>query len=146
MGYFNSLDISASALTAQRLRMDVISQNIANSSTTRSADGKPYRRKVVLFGEREAGMPFSDMMAKQMGTQAGSGVRVTGVIEDKSPYRKVYDPSHPDADENGYVSMPNVDVVTEMINMISASRAYEANVTAINTSKTLAMKALDIGR
>ncbi len=146
MGYFNSLDISASALTAQRLRMDVISQNIANSSTTRAADGKPYRRKVVLFGERENGMPFSDMIAKQMGKQAGSGVRVTGVVEDKSPYRKVYDPSHPDADENGYVSMPNVDVVTEMINMISASRAYEANVTAINTSKTLAMKALDIGR
>lgn len=147
MGYMNSLDISASALTAQRLRMDVIAQNIANSSTTRAENGMPYRRKMVVFEEKKNTGNFAEVMSKNSyGNRPGHGVRVTAIIEDTTPYRKVYDPGHPDADEEGYVNMPNVDVVVEMLNMISASRAYEANVTAINTSKNMAIKALEIGR
>jgi len=143
MGYFSSLDIGASALTAQRLRMDIISQNIANSSTTRTEDGTPYRRRDVVFEERK----FYDYLTESSKEKlAGSGVRVARIVEDQSPLKRVYDPGHPDADEEGYVEMPNVDVITEMINMISASRAYEANVTAINTTKSIAMKALEIGR
>ncbi|HHV29862.1 flagellar basal body rod protein FlgC [Acetivibrio mesophilus] len=147
MGYFSSLDISASALTAQRLRMDTISQNIANVNTTRTENGQPYRRKTVLFEEKSSSTPFSEYLAKSSkGDTAGGGVRVTGIVEDRSPFKRVYDPGHPDADQEGYVSMPNVDVITEMVNMISATRAYEANVTSINTSKSMAMKALEIGR
>ena len=143
MGYFTSLDIGASDLSAQRLRMDVISQNIANSNTTRTEDGTPYRRRDVVFEERK----FSDYLTESSKEKlTGSGVRVASIVEDQTPFKRVYDPGHPDADEEGYVEMPNVDVITEMINMISASRAYEANVTAINTTKSIAMKALEIGR
>ena len=143
MGYFTSLDIGASALSAQRLRMDVISQNIANSNTTRTEDGTPYRRRDVVFEERK----FSDYLTESSKEKlTGSGVRVASIVEDQTPFKRVYDPGHPDADEEGYVEMPNVDVITEMINMISATRAYEANVTAINTTKSIAMKALEIGR
>lgn len=147
MGYFSSFDISASALTAQRLRMDIISQNIANVNTTRTADGDPYRRKTVVFQERES-VPFSQYLSEASKEKylAGGGVRVTEVVEDQSPFKEVYDPGHPDADENGMVRLPNVEVVTEMVNMISASRAYEANITAMNASKSMAMKALEIGR
>ncbi|NMB32969.1 MAG: flagellar basal body rod protein FlgC [Clostridium sp.] len=145
MGYFTSLDVSASGLTAQRLRMDTISQNIANANTTRTENGQPYRRKTVLFEERTAS--FSDCLSKTASqSPAGKGVRVTGIVEDRSPFKREYDPGHPDADDSGYVLRPNVDIITEMVNMISATRAYEANVTAINTSKDIAMKALDIGR
>lgn len=148
MGLFNSFNISASALTAQRLRMDIISQNIANVNTTRTEDGTPYRRKTVVFQEKEADVPFSQYLSEQSRglIQAGGGVRVTGIVEDPTPFKEVYDPSHPDADENGIVRMPNVEVVTEMVNMISATRAYEANVTALNASKSMALKALEIGR
>lgn len=147
MGYFNSLDVGASALSAQRLRMDLISQNIANANTTRTENGTPYRRKVAVFEERSSSVPFSDYLSEQSKDKyLGNGVRVTRIVEDQSPLKKVYDPGHPDADANGYVQMPNVDVVTEMVNMISATRAYEANVTSINTSKSIAMRALDIGR
>lgn len=147
MGYFNSLDIGASALTAQRLRMDTISQNIANVNTTRTENGTPYRRRVVIFEERAGDEPFSEYLSDAGKRKIiGKGVRVAGIIEDRSPYKKVYDPGHPDADAEGYVEMPNVDVVAEMVNMISASRAYEANVTSINTTKSMAMKALEIGR
>ncbi|HOQ38457.1 MAG TPA: flagellar basal body rod protein FlgC [Acetivibrio sp.] len=147
MGYFSSLDISASGLTAQRLRMDTISQNIANVNTTRTENGQPYRRKTVLFEEKSGSVPFSDYLSKSISDRsAGSGVRVTAIVEDQSPFRREYDPGHPDADEEGYVLKPNIDIITEMVNMISATRAYEANVTSINTSKDMAMKALEIGR
>jgi flagellar basal-body rod protein FlgC len=145
MGYFSSLNISASALTAERLRMDIISQNLANINTTRAEDGKPYRRKVVVFEEKQGTRAFSDYLNQSMTARnTGSGVRVAGIVEDTSPYKRVFDPGHPDADETGFVSLPNVETITEMINMIAASRAYEANVTAMNTTKAMALKALDI--
>jgi flagellar basal-body rod protein FlgC len=145
MGFFGSLDIGASGLTAQRVRMDIISQNIANVNTTRTEDGTPYRRKDVLFEERTGS--FSDVLAAASDKISnGKGVRVTNIVEDTSEFKKVYDPGHPDADEDGYVNMPNVDVVTEMVNMISATRSYEANVTSINATKSMAMKALEIGK
>lgn len=147
MGYFGALDIGASALTAERLRMDTISQNIANANTTRTEDGTPYRRRIVVFQEQSGGLPFSEYLSnssKEM--YLGKGVKVAKIAEDPSPFKKVYDPGHPDADADGYVEMPNIDVVTEMVNMISATRAYEANVTSINTTKSMAMKALEIGR
>src|SRR5690349_12866087 len=123
MGYFGSLDIGASALTAQRLRMDTISQNIANVNTTRTENGTPYRRKTVIFEEKSLNAPFSDYLSESSkGMLAGSGVRVSRIEEDKTPFKKVYDPGHPDADKDGYVQMPNIDVVTEMVNMISATR------------------------
>lgn len=147
MGYFGALDIGASALTAQRLRMDTISQNIANANTTRTEDGTPYRRRIVIFKERSQGVPFSEYLTESSRKlYTGKGVKVAAVTEDTSPFRRVYDPGHPDADEEGYVEMPNVDIITEMVNMISATRSYEANVTSINATKSMAMKALEIGR
>ncbi len=147
MGAFSALEIGASALTAQRLRMDVISQNIANANTTRTEDGTPYRRRTVLFEERSQQAPFSEYLSDASKAKlVGSGVRVSKIVEDGSPLKEVYDPGHPDADENGIVRMPNVDIVTEMVNMISATRAYEANVTMINATKGMANKALEIGR
>lgn len=147
MGYFSSLEIGASALTAQRLRMDTISQNIANANTTRTEKGTPYRRRLVVFEERTPNVPFSEYLSKSSkDTYIGSGVRVAKIMEDSTPFKKVYDPGNPDADSEGYVQMPNVDIITEMVNMISATRAYEANVTSINTSKSMALKALEIGR
>lgn len=146
MAFFNSINISASGLTAERLRMDIISRNIANVNTTRTADGTPYRRQVVVFQKEDRQASFSDYLNDASRNLIGSGVKVSGIIEDKTPFKSVYDPGHPDADEKGYVEMPNVDIMTEMVNMISASRAYEANVTAINSTKSMAMKALEIGR
>lgn len=148
MGYFSSFEISSSALTAQRLRMDVISQNLANVSTTRTETGDPYRRRTVVFQERSATPSFSSYLtdASRQKLGIGSGVRVSAIVEDDTPFREVYDPGHPDADENGIVRMPNVDTVTEMVNMISATRAYDANITAMNATKGMAMKALEIGR
>jgi flagellar basal-body rod protein FlgC len=147
MGFFGALDIAASGLTAQRLRMDTISQNIANVSTTRTANGDPYRRKVVLFEERVTPTMFDGYIRSALkGDNIGFGVRAAQIFEDPAPFRKVYEPGHPDADADGYVSQPNVEVVTEMVNMISASRSYEANVTSLNTTKALATKALEIGR
>jgi flagellar basal-body rod protein FlgC len=146
MSIFSSISASASGLTAERLRMDVISRNIANVNTTRTADGTPYRRQVVVFQEAEKQMSFSQYLSDASKKLLGAGVKAIAVIEDKTPFKMVYEPGHPDADNEGYVKMPNVDVMTEMVNMISASRAYEANVTAINSSKSMAMKALEIGR
>ncbi|MCR2805006.1 flagellar basal body rod protein FlgC [Paenibacillus soyae] len=142
-------DISASALTAQRLRMDVISSNIANAETTRGSfvNGKfePYKRKLVVL--EPTSQSFSNVLSKQMAQDgAAKGVRVARIQEDQTPSKLVYNPSHPDADENGYVNMPNVDVAKEMVDMISASRAYEANVTAINATKSMFVKALEIGK
>lgn len=147
MGYFGALDIGASALTAQRLRMDTISQNIANANTTRTENGTPYRRRIVVFEEKSQSKPFSEYLTDSSKEQfTGNGVKVAKIVEDNSPLKRVYDPGNPDADKDGYVQMPNVDTITEMVNMISATRAYEANVTSINTTKSMAMKALEIGR
>ena len=124
MGYFGALDIGASALTAQRLRMDTISQNIANATTTRTEDGTPYRRRLVVFEETSQGIPFSQYLsASSRDRYLAKGVKVSRIVEDTSPLKRVYDPGHPDADNEGYVEMPIVDVVTEMVNMISATRA-----------------------
>lgn len=146
MSFFNSINISASGLTAERLRMDVISKNIANVNTTRTANGTPYRRQVVVFQEGEKQAPFSQYLNDASKQFMGSGVKAVAIAEDQTPFKMVYDPGHPDADEKGYVKMPNVDIMTEMVNMISSSRAYEANVTAINSTKSMAMKALEIGK
>ena len=142
MAFFDAFDISATGLTAQRLRMDVISQNMANVNTTRTGDGTPYRRKVTIFREA-GGAPFARCLDS---LSAGSGVRVSAITDDATPGAKVYDPGHPDADADGYVTMPNVNVVTEMVNMISASRSYEANVTAMNNTKAMIAKTLEISR
>ncbi|QGG48165.1 flagellar basal body rod protein FlgC [Heliorestis convoluta] len=160
MKFLSSMDTSASALTAQRLRMDIIANNLANVNTTRSgnvdAEGNvlPYRRQTALFAARPAheAASFATTLTKaeERLTAPGAGVRVVGIVEDQKPFKMVYDPDHPDAiregPEAGYVRMPNVNTVTEMVDMISATRAYEANITAINSAKTLAMKALEIGR
>ncbi|TCT16417.1 flagellar basal-body rod protein FlgC [Natranaerovirga pectinivora] len=145
MSFFSSLNSSASGLTAQRLRMDIISQNIANVNTTRTENGQPYKRKTVIFEEKNNNK-FNDVLNNTMNQYNANGVRVSRIVEDERPFMQVYDPTHPDANEEGYVLMPNVNVVEEMTNMISANRAYEANVTALNASKGMAMKALEIGR
>ena len=145
MAIFTSFDISASGMTAQRLRSDIISQNLANVNSTSSQEGGAYRRKTVVFSEKNA-TAFSDVLLSTAGT-VGSGVKVTKIVEDyETPMNKVYDPAHPDADEDGYVTYPNVNVVTEMTNLISASRSYEANITAFNASKSMALKGLEIGK
>ena len=145
MGLFTSFDINASGMTAQRLRSDTISQNLANIDTTRTAEGTPYVRKTVMFQEKQ-NMDFDSILMTTIG-QIGDGVKVTSIINDTSTAMKqVYDPSHPDADENGYVLYPNVNTVTEMTNLIDASRSYEANITAFNASKSMATSGLNIGK
>jgi len=144
MSMFKAMDISASGLTAQRFRMDVIAENIANMDTTRTENGEPYRRRVTVF-EQQPGESFASYLSNASAGAPG-GVRVAGVAEDPSALKLEYDPENPDANEQGYVEKPNVDVVTEMVDMISASRSYEANVTALNASKDMCMKALEIGR
>jgi flagellar basal-body rod protein FlgC len=147
MALFHGFNISASALTAQRLRMDVIASNVANADTTRgkyvNGEWVPYRRKMVVIEPKGAG--FNAVLQKTMG-QSGNGVRVTQVVEDQTPFKRVYNPYHPDADPEGYVNLPNVDLLKEMVDMVSASRSYEANVTALNATKSMIMKALEIGR
>ncbi len=146
MSFLNSMDVSASGLTAQRLRLDIISQNIANVNTTRTPDGGPYRRKAVIFEEKREKHPFAEILSNSSQAKTKGGVRVSRIEEDNTPFTLQYDPAHPDANEDGYVSMPNVNIVSEMVNMISASRSYEANVTAMNAMKSMAVKALEIGR
>ena len=145
MSFMKSMDISSSALTAQRLRMDIISQNIANANTTRTATGGPYRRRVAVLAEKPADN-FSTYLDSAQGASAGGGVIVSQIAEDMSPFKVAYDPTNPDADANGYVQLPNVDEVTEMVDMMSATRSYEANVTALNATKSMAVKALEIGK
>lgn len=148
MSIFNSFSINASGMTAQRYRMDTISENVANANTTRTQDGTPYRRKVVTFEERGPQVEnFSSFLGNASSKFQGQGVRVSKVVEDNwTQMNMVYDPSHPDADENGYVTYPNVNIVTEMTNLIDASRSYEANATAFNASKTIATKGLEMGQ
>ncbi|WLR52334.1 flagellar basal body rod protein FlgC [Bacillus tianshenii] len=150
MTVFHNMNISASALTAQRFRMDVISSNLANADTTRAnfvnGEWQPYRRKVVEFQPEEG--KFANYLQKAMDSPeaAGRGVKVSDVKEDDSPLKLVYNPSHPDANEDGYVAYPNVDPLQEMVDLMSATRSYEANVTALNASKSMLMKALEIGK
>ena len=148
MSIFSSFNINASGMTAQRYRMDIISENVANADTTRTADGTPYRRKVVTFEQRGAQVgTFSNVFKSASETYQGNGVRVRKVSEDTwNDMIMAYDPSHPDANEDGYVFYPNVDIVTEMTNMIDASRAYEANATAFSAAKSMALQGLQIGK
>lgn len=145
MGLFQAFDISASGMTAERFRIDTIAENIANINTTRTENGEPYRRKIVTFGEKSV-TPFSSYYESARARAVGNGVKVTSVREDtETDFVKQYDPSHPDADENGYVSYPNVNTVTEMTNLIDATRAYEANTTAFEATKSMVQAALKIG-
>jgi flagellar basal-body rod protein FlgC len=143
MGIFDAIDVSASGLSAERLRMDVIAENLANAQTTRTPDGGPYRRKSVVLQEAE-GSGFSAALASA--SRESRGVEVGEIVEDANPPRVIHDPGHPDADAQGYVRMPNVNPVTEMVDLISASRAYEANVTAMQTAKTIFSKTLELLR
>lgn len=149
MSIFHSINTSSSALTSQRLRMDVISSNMANVDSTRAklvnGEWVPYRRKSVVLQPKESGFNSFLHVAMNKG-EAGNGVKVSRIVEDDTPFKQVYDPEHPDADEFGYVQMPNVDPLREMVDLISATRSYEANVTALNASKGMLMKALEIGK
>ncbi|MBE8954448.1 MAG: flagellar basal body rod protein FlgC [Quinella sp. 2Q5] len=149
MGMFSGIDASASGLTAERLRMDVISNNIANANTTRTERGGAYHRRVVVFEPRNREpKPFEQSLRQALGLsqQHGEGVRAVSIIEDNTQGPLVYDPGHPDANADGYVEKPNVNIVNEMVDMITAQRAYEANSTAITAAKAMASKALDIGK
>ena len=144
MAFLKSMDISASALSAPRVRMDVIAENLANITTTRTANGQPYRRRYVVFQQREDEVSFSSLLDRAQARSNGSGVRVSEIREDESPFKLDYNPEHPDANAEGYVQMPNVDLAVEMIDMMAATRSYEANVTAMNAIKSMATKALEI--
>ena len=162
MSVFNSFEIRATGLTADRMRMDVAANNIANAETTRTPEGGPYRRQMVVFeprGGEQAPFQLPAAIRQLMGDDtnadtaqaggqsgAGQGVHVVAVVADPSPGHMVYEPGHPDANAQGYVAMPNVNTVEEMANMISAQRSYEANVTAMNAAKAMAQKSLEIGR
>jgi flagellar basal-body rod protein FlgC len=141
---FSAIDAAASGLTAERLRLDVISNNIANANTTRTTAGGAYRRQRVVFQPRTEQSSFLKTLNSQLAI--GEGVRVVGIEQDESPLRQVYDPQHPDANREGYVEMPNIQIVSEMVDMITATRAYEANVAVVNAAKGMATKALEIGR
>jgi flagellar basal-body rod protein FlgC len=145
MGFFKSMAISSSGLSAQRLRMNTLSANLANANTTRTEEGGPYKRRDVVFSATPTGSPFEDFLNGNNGAQL-SKVKVVDIHEDTKEPRLVFDPTHPDADGEGYVEMPNIQVMTEMVNMITATRAYEANATAVNEAKQMAVKSLEIGR
>jgi len=144
MSLFDAIGTAATGLAAERLRMDVTAENLANAQTTRGADGQPYRRKVVVLQE-DAPRTFGATLDGALSTK-GSSVKVAQIAQDTTPNRLVYDPGHPDADARGYVSMPNVQPVTEMVDLISASRGYEANVTVMQTAKQMFSKTLEILR
>ena len=153
MSIMTSLNISASGMTAQRTRMDIIAQNVANVNTTRDENGNPYRRQTVVFEERSVNNHNfeSYLTAQKTGLsynrQIGTGVKISAIAEDHvTAMKKVYEPGNPDADEDGYVTYPNVNTVTEMTNLIDASRSYEANVTAFNATKNMALKGLELGK
>jgi flagellar basal-body rod protein FlgC len=148
MSFWNSLRIGLSGLTAQRLRLDLISNNIANAQTTRTEQGGPYQRQDVIFmAEGQNGfLPKLDAARRSQGGSLQGGVQVAQITTDTETGARVYDPTHPDADADGYVTYPNVDVVVEMTNMLSATRSYEANLASVEASKRMALKALEIGR
>lgn len=142
-GIFNAMNVSASGMTAQRTRMDIISQNIANVNTTRDENGDPYKRQTVVFQEN-SNTSFDHILSNRLEHYNAKGVKIASIVEDTTEGPIIYDPNHPDADENGYVQLPNVNTVTEMTNLIDASRSYEANATAFNASKAIAMKGLEL--
>lgn len=151
MAFLHAMSVIGSGLTAQKLRLDVVSENITNINTTRTENGDgPYRRKVVTFQEIDAPTPFEEAMARAYGKTAVDapvgGVMVTTVEDDESAFKLTYDPSHPDANEEGYVELPNVDLVKEMADAMAANQAYSANVTAFNVLKQVASKSLEIGK
>lgn len=145
MDFFNTLNASSSGLAAQRIRMNLISSNLANVNTTRTPEGGAYRRKDAVFAAVPTGPQFGDLLARQL---AGglTEVKVLGIVEDTQPFQKKYDPHHPDADDQGFVQLPNINLMEEMVNMISATRSYEANLMAIKATKSMLLKTLEIGR
>ena len=145
MGLFDAIDVAGSGLAAERLRMDVTAGNLANAQTTQGANGQPYRRREVVLQEAQGGQSFGSILASASSSPV-NGVQVAGIVEDPSASRRVYDPGHPDADAQGYVSLPNVNPVTEMVDLIGASRTYEANVTAMQAAKQLFSKTLELLR
>lgn len=145
MSIFKSMAISSSGLSANRLRMNTLSANLANANTTRTEEGGPYRRRDVVFSASPVGSAFEDFLNGANGAQL-SKVQVTNIHEDTKAPRMVFDPTHADANADGYVAMPNIQVMTEMVNMLAATRAYEANATAVNEAKQMAIKSLEIGR
>ena len=144
MDFFDAIHASSSGLSAQRLRMNLISGNLANINTTRTAEGGPYKRKEAVFAARPLAESFKKILEDRQ-KQHLSMVKVDRIVEDSNPPVMKYDPQHPDADEKGYVALPNINVMEEMVNMISATRSYEANVTALKAAKEMAARALDIG-
>ncbi|MEW5978233.1 MAG: flagellar basal body rod protein FlgC [Acidobacteriota bacterium] len=146
MSLFSALDISATGLTAQRRRLEVISSNLANANTTRTPEGGPYRRRDVVFEAVASGGGFPEVLDAALGDRGARGVEVVGVYEDDTPFNRKHDPSHPDADAEGYVLLPNVSPVEEMVNMLSATRSFEANVQSINAIKDMARRSLEIGK
>ena len=145
MDFFDALHISASGLSAQRLRMNIISANLANINTTRTKTGGPYRRKDPIFAAQAPETSFRDILRNRQ-KEFLKEVSVVGIVEDSRKPIMKYDPTHPDADDNGYLAMPNINLMEEMVNMISATRSYEAGVTAIQSAKDMALKALEIGQ
>jgi flagellar basal-body rod protein FlgC len=145
---FEILKTSGSALTAQRLRMDVIASNLANAEATSTPEGGPYKRERVVFEPmlRDTFEKVNDPNGSSTPGPTSHGVEVRGVVQDDEEPRMVYDPTHPDANDDGFVAYPNVDLVTEMTDMLSASRSYEANITVLNVAKNMAQRALDLGR
>jgi flagellar basal-body rod protein FlgC len=143
MDIFNTFKISGSALKANRIRLDTISSNLANVETTSTPEGGPYKKKSVYFESKP--LSFQEHLAGNL-KNAAQGVEVTKILEDQDEPRKVFNPSHPDADKDGYVAMPNINVMEEMVDMMSATRSYQANVTTIKSAKRMALKALEIGR
>ncbi len=148
MSFFKSMEVSSSGLAAQRLRMNLLSSNLANANTTRGDDGGPYRRRDAVFSAVPTGNLFEDYLTGGKGSDGTQlrKVQVVDIHQDTKEPRRMFDPSHPDADNQGFVSMPNIQVMTEMVNMIAATRAYEANATALNEAKQMAVKSLEIGR
>jgi flagellar basal-body rod protein FlgC len=145
MDLIKTMDIAASGMTAQRTRMNVISTNLANANTTRTAAGGPYRRRTVIFQTTPVGVDFRRHFQRAL-TEEPCGVEVTEIVSGSGEFKRVHDPSHPDADQDGYVSLPNVNLVQEMVQMLNANRAYEANAAAVRAAKDMALKALEIGR
>ena len=145
MDFFGSLHTSSTGLAAQRLRMNLISSNLANINTTRTAEGGPYRRKDAVFAAVQTHRSFKRALEDARGGERAE-VEIAGVVEDPDPFQKKYDPRHPDADKMGYVLVPKINLMEEMVNLITATRSYEANVTAIKATKSMALKALEIGR
>ncbi len=144
MDLMQAMKISGTALSAQRTKINVISENLANSETTRTASGGPYRRKMVVLSEQPV-EPFKNVLAREQ--DEGEGVKVSNIVESQEDFNLVYNPAHPDADpDTGYVAMPNVNILTEMADMMTAKRAYDASVTAMNNTKSMMLKALEIGK